>query len=222
MLSGDLNVAVVEWIVQYKIRDPYSYLFKLRAVEQTFRDMVEAAMREVVGDHSVDETLTIGRESIAAQARDLLQALCDRYENGIAVEQLVLQDVNPPDQVKPSFNEVNQAIQEKERLINEAWAGYNQAIPRARGEALQTIQEAEGYALERVNRSQGEAARFESVLDEYRKAPRVTRNRMYLETLSQLLPRIGRKVILDENQRGLLPLLNLASEPAKPAQQAKP
>lgn len=221
MLTGDLNVAVVEWIVQYKIKDPYAFLFKVRRVETTFRDMSEAAMRQVVGDHSVDEVLTIGRQRIASQAKDLLQSLCDKYETGIDVQQLVLQDVNPPDPVKPSFNEVNQAIQEKERLTNEALADYNQAIPRARGEAQRMIQEAEGYAAERVNRSQGEAARFESIYAEYRKAPRVTRNRMYLETMNEVLPRMGRKLILDEAQKGVLPLLNLGPElkPLKEVQQ---
>lgn len=212
MLTGDLNVAVVEWIVQYKIKDPFSFLFKVRQVETTFRDMSEAAMRQVVGDHSVDEVLTIGREQIAAQAKDLLQVLCDKYETGIDVQQLVLQDVNPPDPVKPSFNEVNQAIQEKERLMNEALADYNQAIPRARGEAQRTIQESEGYAAERVNRAQGEAARFEAIYAEYRKAPRVTRSRMYLETMNEILPRMGQKVILDESQKGVLPLLNLGPQ----------
>jgi membrane protease subunit HflK len=211
MLTGDLNVGVVEWIVQYKIKDPYAFLFKVRDVESTFRDMSEAAMRQVVGDHSVDEVLTIGRELIAAQAKDLLQNLCDKYETGIDVQQLVLQDVNPPDPVKPSFNEVNQAIQEKERVTNEAWSDYNQAIPKAKGEALRVIQESEGYAAERVNRSQGEATRFEAIYQEYRKAPRVTRNRMYLETLDEVLPRVGKKVILDDDQQGVLPLLNLGA-----------
>jgi membrane protease subunit HflK len=212
MLTGDLNVGLVEWIVQYKIKDPYAFLFKVRNVEATFRDMSEAAMRQVVGDHSVDEVLTIGREQIAAQAKDLLQSLCDKYETGIDVQQLVLQDVNPPDPVKPSFNEVNQATQERERLINEALADYNQAIPRARGEALQMIQESEGYATERVNRAQGDAARFDAIFTEYRKAPRVTRDRMYLETMNEVLPRMGKKVILDDQQQGVLPLLNLGAD----------
>jgi membrane protease subunit HflK len=212
MLTGDLNVGLVEWIVQYKIKDPFAFLFKVRDVESTFRDMSEAAMRQVVGDHSVDEVLTIGREQVAAQAKDLLQALCDKYETGIDVQQLVLQDVNPPDPVKPSFNEVNQAIQERERLINEALADYNQAIPRARGEALQMIQESEGYATERVNRAEGDAARFDAIYSEYRKAPRVTRDRMYLETMNEVLPRLGKKLILDEEQQGVLPLLNLGGE----------
>ena len=212
MLTGDLNVAVVEWIVQFRIQDPRAFLFNVRDVMGTFRDMSEATMRRVVGDHSVDEVLTIGRVSIAAQAKELLQELCDTYGTGISVQQLVLQDVNPPDPVKPSFNEVNRAIQEKEQLINRAWAEYNQEIPRARGVAQQTIQAAEGYSAERVNRAQGEATRFDAVYEEYRKAPRVTRNRMYLETLNDVLPRMGRKVILDEDQTGLLPLLNLTQQ----------
>ncbi len=215
MLTGDFNVAVVEWIVQFQIDDPYAFLFHVRDVGTTFRDMSEATMRQVVGDHSVDEVLTIGREAIALQAKDLLQGLSDTYGIGISVQQLVLQDVNPPDPVKPSFNEVNEAIQEKEQLINRAWAEYNQEIPKAKGVAQQTIQEAEGYAAERVNRAQGEATRFEAIYAEYRKAPRVTRNRMYLETMNEILPRMGKKVILDEKQRGLLPLLNLAQEVQK-------
>ncbi len=209
MLTGDLNVAVVEWIVQFKVQDPRAYLFNVREIRSTFRDMSEAAMRDVVGDHSVDEVLTVGRERMAALAKDLLQDLSDRYETGISVQQLVLQDVNPPDAVKPSFNEVNEAIQEKERLTNEALAEYNQAIPRARGDAERLIQEAEGYAAERVNRSRGEASRFEAIYAEYRNAPRVTRSRMYLETLSEVMPKLGQKVILDESGANILPLLNL-------------
>ena len=209
MLTGDLNVAVVEWIVQFKIKDPRAFLFNVSNVQLTFRDMSEAAVRAVVGDHSVDEVITTGRASIAQQSKVLLQELCDRYGIGIDVQQLVLQDVNPPDPVKPSFNEVNEAIQEKERLTNEALAEYNQAIPRARGEALQLIQEAEGYAAARVNRAEGEATRFEAIYEEYRKAPRVTRNRMYLEMLNEVLPRVGKKVIIDEGGTNVLPLLNL-------------
>jgi modulator of FtsH protease HflK len=209
MLTGDLNVAVVEWIVQYRIKDPKLWLFHLREPRQTFRDMSEAAMRKVVGDHSVDEVLTIGREAIALQAREELQRLCDLYNNGIEVQQLVLQDVNPPDPVKPAFNEVNQAIQEKERAINEAWAEYNKAVPRAKGEAEQAVRSAEGYALERVNNAEGDAKRFDAVYEEYRKAPGVTRKRIHLETLREILPRLKKKVVLDEKARGVLPLLQL-------------
>jgi modulator of FtsH protease HflK len=209
MLTGDLNVAVVEWIVQYRIKDPKLYLFHLRNVRDTFRDMSEAAMRKVVGDHSVDEVLTIGREAIALLAREELQRLCDLYRNGIEVQQLVLQDVNPPDPVKPAFNEVNQAIQEKERAINEAWAEYNKAVPKAKGEAEQAVRAAEGYSLERVNNAEGDAKRFDAVYEEYRKAPAVTKKRIYLETLGELLPRLKKKVILDEKARGILPFLQL-------------
>jgi modulator of FtsH protease HflK len=217
MLTGDLNVATVEWIVQYKISDPYKYLFKLRDVEETFRLMSEASMRQVVGDHSVTELLTVGRESIAGKAKELLANLCKVYDNGITVQQLVLQDVDPPELVKPSFNEVNQAIQERERSINEAWAEYNQEIPRARGRAEQQIQAAEGYAIDRVNRSQGDSQRYLALYDEYKKAPEVTRTRLYLETMSEVLPRAGKKLILDEKSRGILPLLQLGSTTTTPA-----
>jgi membrane protease subunit HflK len=217
MLTGDLNVATVEWIVQYKIADPYKYLFKLRDLEHTFRDMSEAAMRQVVGDHSVTELLTVGREAIAAQAKERLAELCKLYDTGIVVQQLVLQDVDPPEPVKPSFNEVNQAIQERERAINEAWAEYNQEIPRARGRAQQTLQAAEGYAVERTNRAKGDAQRFVALHAEYRKAPEVTRARLYLETLSAVLPAVGKKLIIDDKARGILPLLQLGrTEEVKP------
>jgi membrane protease subunit HflK len=209
MLTGDLNVAVVEWIVQYRIRDPKNYLFHVRNPEATFRHMTEAAMRQVVGDHSVDEVITIGRESMEQQAKLELQRLCDLYGIGIEIQQLKLQDVNPPDPVKPAFNEVNQAIQEKERAINEAWADYNKAVPRAKGEAEQAVRASEGYALERVNNAEGDAKRFEALYEEYRKAPAVTRKRIYLETLAQVLPKMQRKVVLDEQARGVLPLLSL-------------
>jgi membrane protease subunit HflK len=211
MLTGDLNVAMVEWIVQYRIRDPKLWLFHVRNPEGTLRDMSEATMRLVVGDHSVDEVITIGREAIAQQAKDELQKLCDRYGIGVEVQQLVLQNVNPPDPVKPAFNEVNQAIQEKERAINEAWADYNKSVPRAKGEAEQAVRSAEGYALERVNNAEGDAKRFNSLVEEYRKAPVVTRKRIYLETMAQVAPKLGRKVILDEQAKGILPLLGIGT-----------
>jgi membrane protease subunit HflK len=212
MLTGDLNVAVVEWIVQYRIRDPKKFLFHVRDVPKTFRSMSEAAMRQVVGDHSVDEVLTIGREEVARAAKQELQRLCDRYGIGIVVQQLILQDVNPPDPVKPAFNEVNQAIQEKERSINEAWADYNKEVPRAKGEADQAVRAAEGYALERVNKAEGDAKRFDAFYEEYKKAPAVTRRRIYLETMGQLLPKLGRKLLLDDKAKGILPLLQLDGE----------
>lgn len=215
MLTGDLNVATVEWIVQYKIADPYKYLFNVRAVEETFRLMNEAAMRQVVGDHNVTELLTIGRESIAGKAKDLLDDLCERYETGIVVQQLVLQDVDPPEQVRPSFNEVNQAIQERERAINEAWAEYNQEIPRAGGRAEQSIQASEGFAVERVNRSMGDAQRFLALQQEYAKAPEVTRTRIYLETMADVLPLAGKKLLIDDKSRGVLPFLDIGKGDGK-------
>ena len=215
MLTGDLNVVVVEWIVQYKIKDPYKFLFKIRDVESTFRYMNEAVVRKIVGDNAVDEVLTIGRARIANEAKDELQILCDLYEIGIEVNQLIFQDVNPPDPVKPSFNEVNEALQEKERKINEAWAEYNQIIPKARGEAEQTIRAAEGYAAERVNRSEGDANRFRAIYREYARAPLVTRKRLYLEAIIDILPKISKKIIFDENQKNILPLLNLGEEVKK-------
>jgi membrane protease subunit HflK len=212
MLTGDLNVVVVEWIVQYKIKNAYNYLFKIRDVDSTFRYMNEAVVRRAVGDNSVDEVITIGRARLATEAKEELQNLCDLYEIGIEVNQLIFQDVNPPDPVKPSFNEVNEAIQEKERKINEAWSDYNQVIPRASGEAEQVIRTAEGYATERVNRSKGDANRFVAIYREYARAPLVTRKRLYLETIMQILPKINKKIIFDEKQQNILPLLNLGKE----------
>ncbi len=212
MLTGDLNVAIVEWIVQYKIKNPFNYLFKLRDVDSTFRYMNEAVVRRIIGDHSVDEVITIGRAKIASQAKQELQELCDLYKIGISVNQLIFQDVNPPDPVKPAFNEVNESLQEKETKINEAWSEYNQEIPKARGEAEQMIRAAEGYAMERTNRAEGDANRFRSIYKEYARAPLVTRKRLYLETINEFLPKINKKIIFDEAQKNILPLLNLGKE----------
>jgi membrane protease subunit HflK len=209
MLTGDLNVAVVEWIVQYRVSDPYLFLFKVRNLEDTFRAMNEAVMRETVGDRTVTEVLTIGRQDIETQVQQQLQALVGQYEMGVTVEQVVLQDVNPPDPVKPSWDEVNQAQQNRDQLISEAMAEYNAVIPRARGEAEQAILQAEGYALDRVNRGLGDAARFTAVYNAYRTAPNVTRQRLYLETMQRILPQVGGKVFLDKDLNGLVPLLPL-------------
>ena len=215
MLTGDLNVAVVEWIVQYKIKDAYKYKFKIRDVDSTFHYMNEAVVRKVVGDSSVDEVITIGRARIANEAKEELQKLCDLYEIGIEVSQLILQDVNPPDPVQPSFNDVNESLQEKERKINDARAEYNQIIPKAKGEAEQMISASEGYAMERINRAQGDANRFKNIYREYARAPLVTRKRLYLEAINQILPKISKKIIFDENQKNILPLLNLGVEVKK-------
>ena len=209
MLTGDLNVAVVEWTAQFRVRDPYKFLFKVSNVRQTFRDMNETVMREVIGDRSVNEVLTVGRQEIAAEVELKLQALCDQYENGIKVEQIVLQDVNPPDAVKPSFNEVNQAQQEREKMINQARADYNQFIPRAKGQAQQAVEQAEGFATDRVNRARGDAELFIQVHAAYQRAPEVTRRRMYLEAMSAVYPNVKKKIILDEKLKGVIPLLPL-------------
>lgn len=209
MLTGDLNVAIVEWIVQYRVSDPYQFLFKVRNPEGTFRAMNEAVMRQVVGDRTVTEVLTVGRQEIETRVEAELQAMAKQYELGITLDQVVLQDVNPPNPVKPSWDAVNQAQQQRDRLINEARAEYNKVVPRAKGEAEQAILQAQGYALDRVNRSQGDSARFKSVYDSYRKAPEVTRRRMYLETMGRVLPNLGGKVFLDKDVKGILPLLPL-------------
>ncbi len=215
MLTGDLNVAVVEWSTQYRVRDPYLFLFKVKAIRTTFRDMNEAVMREVIGDRSVDHILTVGRQEIAEQVKIKLQKLCNQYETGIAVDQIVLQNVTPPDPVKPSFNEVNQAQQEREKMINDALAEYNRVIPRAKGEALKTIQQAEGYAADRINRAKGDAAFFDQLLKAYSRSPEVTRKRIYLETMERIYGRIQKKYIFEKDLKSLLPLLSLDKEVTK-------
>ncbi|MGY6558830.1 MAG: FtsH protease activity modulator HflK [Nitritalea sp.] len=217
MLTGDLNLSDVEWVVQYRIVDSYRFLFRVRNAEKTLRDMSEAAMRKIVGDRTVNEVLTVGRQEVASAVEVLLQEMCEEYENGIRIDQVVLQDVNPPEPVKPSFNAVNQAQQERETLINRAEAEYNRVIPRARGEAEETIQLAEAYALNRVNRATGEAQRFDAFYQAYVKAPEVTKQRIYLETMERVMPRLGNKVIVDERGSNVLPLLNLDNaKPLKP------
>ncbi len=209
MLTGDLNVAVVQWIAQYRVREPRKYLFKVRGLRATFRDLNEAVMREVVGDRTVNDVLTVGRQAVASEVKEKLQELCDQYETGIKVEQIVLQDVNPPDPVKPSFNEVNQAQQEKERLINEAQTAANKVIPRARGEAQQAVEEAKGYATDRINRAQGDALAFTALHEAYKRAPEVTHQRLYLETMAEVFPKVKDKVIVDAKVQGILPMLSL-------------
>lgn len=215
MLTGDLNAAEVEWIVQFRIADPYKFLFKVRNAVLTFRDMNEAIMREVVGDRSVNEVLTVGRVEVANTVTEKLQQLCDQYETGIKVDQVVLQDVNPPDPVKPAFNEVNEAQQEREKLINQARSEYNRVIPKARGDAQKVIEEARGYAIKRVNEAKGDATKFNSIFREYMKAPEVTRQRIYLETMNDVLQKVGRKLITDEKSTGILPLFDLSKEDLK-------
>ena len=212
MLTGDLNLADVEWVVQYRINDPYSYLFKVRNAESTLSDISEAAMRQVVGDRTVNEVLTVGRAEVSVRVQELIQALVTEYEMGITIEQVVLQDINPPNPVKPSFNAVNEAQQQRETLINQARADYNRVIPRARGEAQETIQRAEGYASERVNTAEGEVSRFNDLYTEYIKAPEVTKRRIFLETMEDIIPKMGKKIITDESGNNVLPLLQMQLE----------
>lgn len=209
MLTGDLNLADVEWVVQYRINDPYKFLFKVREPIRTLRDISEAVMREIVGNRTVNEVLTVGRAEIAGEVQRVMQDICNEYLLGVKIEQVVLQDVNPPDPVKDAFNAVNQAQQEKETLINQAKSEYNKVIPRATGQAEETIQKAEGYSTERVNNALGDAARFTALYNEYIKAPEVTRRRIYLETMNTALPRIRHKIITDEKGNNVLPLLQM-------------
>ena len=210
MLTGDLNAAEVEWIVQYRINDPYKFLFKVRNAQQTFHDINEAIMRKTIGDRTVNEVLTIGRQEIATTVTAEIQELCNQYETGIKVDQVVLQDVNPPDEVKPSFNEVNEAQQEREKLINQARSEYNKIIPKAAGDAQRKIEEARGYALERINNAKGEASRFNARFREYMKAKEVTKQRIYLETMNEILSNVGRKLITDDKASGILPLFDFS------------
>ena len=212
MLSGDLNALVVEWIIQYKLTDPVKVLFNVRDPGLTVRAISEAVMRQVVGDHSVTEVLTTRKVEVNVEVQEKLQEILDSYDIGVQIVTVKLQDVNPPDPVKPAFNEVNQAKQEKERIINEAYEAYNKEIPRAKGEAERTITEAEGYALDRVNRAKGDAHRFVATWEEYKDAKEVTRRRLYLEALVEVLARAGKKYILDPDQGGILPLLSLGEE----------
>ena len=211
MLTGDLNVAVVPWIVQYRIKDPYDFLFKVHDVRRLLIDMSEAAMRLVVGDRSINEVIS-KREEIAVEAKNVLQAELDNAESGINIITIEMKKTNVPEPVQPSFNEVNQATQEKERMIYQAKEDYNKAIPAAKGEAERTIKAAEGFALDRVNRAKGDASRFKSIYAEYVKAQDVTKRRLYLEMLKEVFPKLGEKYIVDSDQNNLLPLLNLGKQ----------
>ncbi len=209
MLTGDLNIADVEWIVQYRIKDPVKYLFNVRNVEETMHDVSESVVREVVGDRSVDEVIVLNRKEIADKSQIMLQEQLDIYNAGLEIVTINLQNVNPPKAVQPAFNNVNSAKQEKERIINEAWERYNQVIPEAEGKSKRTVEEAEGYAVNRVNRANGDANRFIQMYNEYRYSKTVTRKRLYLEMMEKVLPNVEKKYIIDDKQSSILPLLNL-------------
>jgi len=208
MLTGDLNVAVVPWIVQYRIDDPYKYLFKVKDIKGTLRDLSEAAMRLVVGDRSINEVIN-KRAEIANEAKEQLQKELDEAETGINLVTIEMKTTTVPEPVQPSWNEVNQAGQEKEKMIYQAQEEYNKLIPQAKGQAEGTIKEAEGYALDRVNRAKGDASRYLALYEEYSKAKDVTRRRLYLEALSDVFPKLGNKYIVDDQQKNLVPLLNM-------------
>jgi len=207
MLTGDLNLANVQWVVQYRVSDPFNYLFRVRSPDNTLRDLSEAITRQIVGDRTVNEVLTVGRAEVASEVKVLLQEMTREYSLGIEIAQVVLQDINPPEPVKQAFNAVNEAQQERETLINQAKSEYNKVIPRARGQAEETIQKSEGYATQRVNNAQGEVARFNALYDEYVRAPEVTKKRIYLETLQEVLPKLGDKIITSENGNNMIPLI---------------
>ena len=209
IVTGDLNMALIEWIVQYRIDDPEKFKFHVFEPEWTLRDAGEAVMREVVGDRTIDEVLTIGRQEIESETLTHLQALVKRYGLGLTVMQVQLQNVHPPKAVQASFSEVNQAQQEKQQAINLANGEYNKVIPRAKGEALRKVSAAEGYASKRVNEAKGDAGKFNATLAEYVKSPEVTRQRLYLETMQEVLPQLSRKIVLDEKAGQIFPLLQL-------------
>jgi len=209
MLTGDLNVLVVEWIVQFKIKDPVKLLFNIRNPRETIRNISEAVMRQVIGDNTVNEVLTTRRVEVNHEVQKKLQEIMDSYNSGVQIVTVKLLDVNPPDEVKPSFNEVNEAKQEKEKVLNQAWEKYNKIIPKARGEALKTIEKSEGYAVNRINTAQGDAAKFIATWEAYKNAKQVTKKRLYLEAMNEILPKTGNKIIIDSKQKSILPLLNL-------------
>lgn len=208
MLTGDLNVADVEWVVQYQISDPFKYLFRTSQPVKNIRDISESIMRRVVGDRLVTEVLTTGRAEIAGDAKMLMQEVLNKYDMGIRITTIKLQDVNPPKAVQASFNEVNSAKQEQEKMLNQAEKSYNRVIPEAKGKAEQLIAEAEGYAQEVVNRAIGDTKRFDDLASEYNKAPAITEKRIFLETMESLYKRMKGITIVDQKIKGLLPIFS--------------
>ena len=211
MVTGDLNTALVEWVIQFRVMNAFDFLFNVRDPAAALRDVSEAAMREVIGDRTVDEVLTIGRQDIESAALIEMQKVSNLYKMGLRIDQVQLKNVNPPKQVQASFDEVNEAQQERERMINVAKGEYNKAVPRAQGTADQNIQSAEGYAIQRINQAKGDADKFNALLAEYLKAEEVTKRRWYFETMEEVLPKIEQKVVVDEDAKSLLPLLQISS-----------
>tara|TARA_B100002052_G_scaffold219631_1_gene201618 strand:+ start:3842 stop:4816 length:975 start_codon:yes stop_codon:yes gene_type:complete len=208
MLTGDLKIADVRWVVQYKIKDARDYLFNVKNVDETIKDVSESAMRLMIGDRSFIEVIQTERVAIADNAKLYMQSLLDKYNCGVSIQLVQLQGVVPPEPVADSFNEVNRAKQDQETLINEAKQAYNKQIYRIEGEAQKIITEAEGYAIERVNNAKGDVALFESVLKEYLKAPQITKDRLYIETMEQILSANKNKIIVDKDIEHLVPFLD--------------
>lgn len=220
MLTGDLNVADVEWILQFRISDPWKYLFHARDVRHNIRDVSLSIMRRVVGDRLVGDVLTTGRVEIADEAKLLTQDVLDEYDMGITIEKIILQGVNPPEKVKPAFNEVNSAMQEQEQTINNAERDYNKVIPAAKGKADQVQADAEAYAIDTVNRAKGDTALFAGVMAEYQKAPAITKMRIYLETMEEVFTKAPEITIVDSAVKGLLPVFQQAQQQAPTPQPA--
>src|SRR6266478_2335712 len=215
MVTGDLNAALVEWVVQYRIDDPKQYLFDVRNPGQTLRDLSEAAMREIIGDRTVDEVITIGRQDIEVSALSRMQELAQRYKLGVRVDQVQLKNVNPPAEVQASFNEDNRAQQDRENAMNIASGDYYHAVEKAKEQSDQAIRAAKGEQFKRVNEAEGDIASFNAILEQYIKAPEITRTRLYLETMGDVLPQMGQKIIVDDSMRQLLPILPLSGKPVE-------
>ena len=208
MLTGDLKIADVRWVVQYKINDPLKFLFNVKNIDDTIFDVSEAAMRLMIGDRSFIEVIQAERITIALEAREYMQEILDKYESGISIQMVQLQGVVPPEPVADSFNEVNRAKQEQETLINEALQEYNKQIYKIEGEAQKIITEAEGYAIERVNEAKGDANLFNSILKEYEKSPQVTKDRLFIEAMEEIYSKNNNKIIIDKDIEHLVPFLN--------------
>ena len=223
MITADKNVINVAWIVQYRVGNPYAYLFFVSDVTQAIRDMSESVTRRIVGNMDFDYVLS-NRDLLAAKVKEELQTMVDglfpKGMSGVEIGTVQFKDINPPAPVKPAFNEVNEADQDMKRLVNEAQAEYNRVIPKARGNAKKIVEEAYGYKASRVNKAKGEAQRFLDILQAYNGAPEVTRQRMYLETMQQVLPGVKSIYVMDKNQKQApIPLINLTETKVFPAQQ---
>ena len=209
MLTGDENIVDAEMIVQYKIKDPVKYLFNIVEPELTVREAAEASLRTVVGRNKIDETLTTGKFTIQEETKEQVQSILDKYESGIHIVAVQLQDVSPPKEVIGAFKDVASAKEDKNRMINQAEGYRNDVIPKARGEAEAMIRDAEGFKESRIKRAEGDATKFTTILKEYNKAKSITEKRLYLETMEKVLPGIDKIIVPDKESGNMLNLLNL-------------